>query len=76
MIVGCSTSTESVCTIFTSTDCSREKGLLESSGDDKEPPRERLTPITYVDNGRKVMKECSTFVKSMVSSPESGPLAW
>jgi hypothetical protein len=45
-----------------STDCSREKGLLVSSEDDKESPRERLTPMMCVDSSCEAMKEGSTFV--------------
>lgn len=75
MTVGCSTSA-SIWTSLMSTDCSREKGLLLSSEDDKESRRERLTPMMRADSGCEVTKEGSTFVKSIVSPPESGTLAW
>lgn len=47
MTAGLSETAESASrwTIFISTDCSREYGVLVSSDDDTESPRERLIPI-------------------------------
>lgn len=73
MTVGCSAAADSVstCTSLMSADCSRKKGLLVSSEDDKESRRERLTPMMCADSGCEVMKAGSTFVKPVMSSLES-----
>jgi len=74
MIVGCSDTI--VCTSFTSADCSREIELLVSSENDKESPRERLTPMMCAGGSCEVTKAGSTFVKSVVSPSEPRSLAW
>ena len=53
MTAGCSDTAESAsrCTSLTWTDCSREKGLVGSSADDKESRCERLSAMVWVDKG-------------------------